>query len=173
MKKLLPALFFAILTVIGLSITSRGQTVSSPTKVTRNFYAKYITLKMSGLPTNDQVREISPFVSDKIKDLIAADRRKQVAFLKKHPDEKPPWIEGDLFSSLSEGADSYKVGSARKSGNTAEVDVHLSYGEGSQSEKWTDTAVLKLIGGRWVIDNILFKGKWQSRSAGSLIKALR
>jgi hypothetical protein len=171
MKKYFPALLLIFIT-FGQNVAF-GQISQSPTTVAKNFYAKYLELKIRGLPDSDQLKGISPFFSSEIIAIIKADLRKQERFIKKHPDEKPPWNEGDLFSSLFEGATSYKIGATRVTGNAAQVDVKLTNAEGTPQSTWNDTALLKLTGGRWAITNILFKGKWQFKSGGSLLKALK
>ena len=105
--------------------------------------------------------------------IIKRDMKKQEAFMKKHPDEKPPWAEGDLFSSLFEGPTSYEIGKMRTKGATREVDVYLHHVSEADKVKWTDTVALKKAGGKWVITNILFKGKWAFKSGNSLLNALK
>jgi Protein of unknown function (DUF3828) len=141
--------------------------------VTQNFYDKYLELKIRGLPDKDHAQDISRYFSAEVNALIARDLRKQEVFIKKHPDEKPPWAEGDLFSILFEGATAFKIGKMRVVGGTRQVDVHLRFQDGTNKSKWTDTAVLKRVGRKWVITNILYKGKWQFKSSSSLMNALR
>ena len=166
MKKYLPLLFFVLLMFVPAAVFSQTTTA-------KNFYAKYMELKIRGLPDTDQLKAISPYFANEVINKIKADLKTQDRFIKKHPDEKPPWNEGDLFSSLFEGATAYKVGATRVTGSTAQVDVRLTNSEGTPKTSWTDTALLKKIGGHWVITNILFKGKWQFKSGGSLLKALK
>ncbi|HEV8593068.1 MAG TPA: hypothetical protein VGQ55_13265, partial [Pyrinomonadaceae bacterium] len=128
---------------------------------------------MSGLPTPTQLKGISPYLSREIVDQINIDRKEQKAAMKAHPDEKPPWIEGDLFSSMFEGATSFRLGKARAVNPRNEVDVHLVYKYKSDATEWTDTAILEKIGGRWVITDILFKGNWEFKSGASLKNALK
>ncbi|MFM9904348.1 MAG: hypothetical protein ACKVQJ_07240 [Pyrinomonadaceae bacterium] len=170
MKKLISTFVaFGILFVLGTGIAAAQDAVD----VTDNFYATVGDLNIRGLPDKDQLREITPFLSSEVIAIIKRDQKKQNAFIKKHPDEKPPWAEGDLFSSLFEGRTSYGIGKMRAKGITREVDVYLQFNGETDKVKWTDTVVLKKFGGKWVITNILFKGKWQFKSGGSLLKVLR
>ncbi|CAN5497354.1 hypothetical protein BH10ACI3_BH10ACI3_08810 [soil metagenome] len=159
------ALFFAVETG-----TSSAQTAVD---VTDNFYATLGDLNIRGLPDKAQIEEITPFLAADVISLIKRDLKKQAAFIKKHPDQKPPWIEGDLFSSLFEGRTGYEIGKTRTKSGTREVDVMLSYKDGTNIEKWKDTVVLKKFGGRWFVTNILFKGSWQFKSGSSLLNVLK
>ena len=174
MKKMLPAMAGVIFVLLTGSSLTRGQMAGIyPTAVTENFYDKYLALDVRGLPDKDQAWELSRFFSSQIKTLIKINRRKQEEFIKKHPDEKPPWIEGDLFTSSYEGATSFRVGKMRIKGATREVDVLLHHVSESDKVKWTDTVILKRENKKWVIANIIFKGKWQFKTGSSLLNALK
>lgn len=161
--------FIGVLFVFGIGIAA----AQDATEVTDNFYATIADLNVRGLPDKEQLKELSPFLSSQIVTLIKRDQKKQAAFIKKHPDEKPPWAEGDLFSSLFEGRTSYQIGKTRTKGSTREVDVYLHFVADTDKVKWTDTAVLRREGSKWVISNILFKGNWQFKSGNSLLNALK
>jgi hypothetical protein len=150
-----------------------GQKVGTPAHTVDQFYNKYLQLNIGGLPDAEQSKAINPFLSKEIKDLIAADIEKQKQFIKDDPDEKPPWIEGDLFSSLFEGATEYKIGKTTQQGNTAKVDVALSRKDSSGESNWTDTVVLAKSGKMWVITDIIFNGQWQFKTGSSLLNVLR
>lgn len=174
MKKMLPAIAGVIFVLLAASGLTQAQMAGIyPTAVTENFYDKYLALDVRGLPDKDQAWELSRYFSSQIKTLIKTDRRKQEEFIKKHPDEKPPWIEGDLFTSLFEGATSFRVGKMRVKGATREVDVLLHHVSESDKVKWTDTVILKRENKKWVIANIIFKGKWQFKTGSSLLNALK
>lgn len=166
---------FSTFAVIGvLFVLGAGIVVAQDaTEVTDNFYATLRDLNVRGLPDKNQLRELSPFLSSQIVTLIKRDQKKQEAFIKKHSDEKPPLVEGDLFSSLFEGPTSYEIGKTRTMGSTREVDIYLHHVSESDKVKWTDTVVLKKFGGKWLVTNILFKGKWQFKSGSSLRNALK
>ena len=174
MKKMLLAIAGVIFVLLAASGLTHAQMAGIyPTAVTSNFYDKYLALDVRGLPDKDQAWELSRFFSSQIKTLIKINRRKQEEFIKKHPDEKPPWIEGDLFTSSYEGATSFRVGKMRIKGATREVDVLLHHVSESDKVKWTDTVILKRENKKWVIANIIFKGKWQFKTGSSLLNALK
>ena len=57
--------------------------------------------RQDGLPTGDAATAIAPHLSAGLKAAIDAARAEQAAFMQEHPDEKPPFIEGKLFTSLA------------------------------------------------------------------------
>lgn len=166
-------IFVIALTIASFSLavtTTSGQTAA---KTAEDFYAKLAELKVRGLPDDQQLVALSPYLAEPIVARIKLDRKKQADFVKKHPEEKPPWIEGDLFSSLFEGPTSYEVGKSRVVSGATHVDVKLAFTGDGQTSNWTDTAILKKTGGKWKITNILYKGKWQFKNGSSLLNALK
>jgi len=161
-----------VVVLLAASRSVDAQTAASPSSVADSFYKKYIAYQMHGLPTEKQVTTLAPLFTKDIVAMIAADRALQKKFAKEHPDEKPPWVEGDLFSSLFEGATSYALGKSRVQKTRAEVDVHLVYKNKSDATEWVDTVVLTKAGGKWVISDILFKGNWAFMNGASLRASL-
>lgn len=166
MKKLLsPVLVLSIL-VVGQSVYA--QSTSSPTLTAQQFYRTYLKLKIDGLPNDNQLKILSPLITSDLKDLFLAARNTQAEYIREHPDEKPPWADGDLFSSLFEGAQSFRIGRASLRGDTAEVPVQLKYRQGGATTSWSDVLVLERVGGRWLVSDILMKGEWAFKSGNSL-----
>jgi hypothetical protein len=100
---------------------------------------------------------------------LQAAMAEQAAFMKKNPDEKPPFVEGDLFTSVFEGAQTHAEGSARISEDTAEVQVQFTYSESGNTTTWKDTLILKKSAkGRWLVDDVRYGGN----SRGLLSEAL-
>jgi hypothetical protein len=145
----------------------------SPSAVTRGFYQSYLKLGMSGLPDKAQSRQISPYLGADLRKAIAEAQKTQDLAIKHAPDEKPPWSEGDLFSSLFEGAQQFEVRSEMIKGPRAEVQVQLRNTEGTPPTRWTDVAVLQKEGDTWVITDIQFKGSWAFKSGASLSSVLK
>jgi len=80
-------------------------------------------------------------------------------WIEEHKDEKTlklPVSEGPIFVSNYEGADTFSVGRAKVEGTRAEVPVSLSYTEGADTARWVDVAMLRLVDGVWLLDDIGF-----------------
>jgi hypothetical protein len=146
---------------------------SSPNEVASRFYRAYLKLKIDGLPNDAQYKVIAPLLSSDLRRLIRIARNKQAKFIAEHPDEKPPWIEGAIFSSLFEGAHSFRLGPATIRGGRAWVPVHLEYREGKDSARWTDILALVQTRDGWRIRDILLKGDWQFKMGSSLRQILQ
>jgi hypothetical protein len=146
----------------------------TPKAAAKAFYDILIKHKVSGLPTKDAWKELQPRLSPKLISLLEAARAEQAAFMKKNPDEKPPWIEGDLFSSLFEGPQTHREGDASVNSDLAEVPVSFTYTEGGSTSKWTDT-LLFIRGplGNWLVDDIRYGGGWDFAPKGTLSEGLK
>ena len=151
-------------------MSTSAQTSARATAI--EFYKSYLELNVRGLPDATTHAKLLMFFDPGVMRLIEAARAQQADFIKKHPDEKPPWIEGDLFSSLFEGAQSFVVGATRVKGARTEVDVGLSYKEGTSVTNWTDTLILTRGPYGWRVSDIILKGKWQFKSGSSLRRVL-
>jgi hypothetical protein len=171
-----------LLAAVGLFLvpaatTARAEGPSNtdtPKAAAKAFYDILIKHKVSGLPTKDAWKELQPRLSSQLVTLLEAARAEQAAYMKKHPDEKPPWIEGDLFSSLFEGAHTHAEGEARISDKTAEVPVTFTYTEGGSTTKWTDTLILtRGPAGNWLVDDVRYGGGWDFAPKGTLSDGLK
>lgn len=84
-------------------------------------------------------------------------------------DEKPPFVDGDHFTSLFEGAKAFEVGGAVAEANGSwNVRVRFSH----DTEKWEDTVVVIQEDGRYVIDDVLFSGAGEFNPSGRLSERL-
>jgi hypothetical protein len=177
-----PLRMLTLLAAVSLSFsatmtTSRAETpatTDTPKAAAKTFYGILIKHQVSGLPNKDVWKELQPRLSSKLISLLEAARAEQAAFMKKHPDEKPPWIEGDLFSSLFEGAQTHAEGEASVTGNKAEVPVTFTYTEGGSTTKWTDRLILtKGPADNWLVDDVRFGGGWDFAPKGLLSDGLK
>jgi hypothetical protein len=146
---------------------------SNPTQVASQFYRAYLKLKISGLPNDEQYKTLEPLLSSDLLKLLRAAKEKQEKFIKEHPDEKPPWIEGDLFTSSFEGAHNFRLGGATVRGDRARIPVHLEYRDSKNRVHWTDTIVLIRSGDEWRVWDILLNGQWEFKMGSSLRQILQ
>lgn len=144
----------------------------NPETVARVFYSELRRLGVSGLPREEDWAVLKPFCSKTLAAALDLAVKEQVEFMRNNPDEKPPWIEGDLFSSLFEGPKQFVVGAAVIKGETAEVPVECSHTEGGETVKWSDTLLLAREGGKWLVDDVSYGGTWDFANSGTLKEAL-
>ena len=101
------------------------------------------------------------------------------------PTEKPPFTDGDLFSSLFEGPTAFTVGkavsaAAAPGGRLGDLQVPVDLvhtidpaAGGGEPATWTDTVLLREENGRFVVADIAFGGGWDFANKGTMIAALR
>lgn len=141
------------------------------------FYTAVAKMRPSGAPTAEQRTELAPLLSAELIDLLERADAARTAARAAAPMEKPPFTDGDLFSSLFEGPTAFTVGEPQ-TGAAGEwrVPVTLTYSTGAKDEKpteWTDTVVLREESGRFVVTDIAFGGSWDFANKGTMLEALR
>lgn len=129
--------------------------------------------KQRGLPQGEDWQALRSWMSPELVGLIEAAQQEQAEFTKARPDEKPPWVEGDLFSSLFEGVQSFTLGPVRVQSNQAEVPVACVHEEGGHRAEWTDVLILVQTAQGWRLDDVNYGGSWAFANTGSLKAALR
>lgn len=141
------------------------------------FYTAVAKLRPSGAPTAEQRTELAPLLSAELIGLLERADAARTAARAAAPMEKPPFTDGDLFSSLFEGPTAFTVGEPQ-TGAAGEwrVPVTLTHSTGAKDEKptqWTDTVVLREESGRFVVTDIAFGGSWDFANKGTMLEALR
>jgi hypothetical protein len=141
----------------------------------------------SCLPEESELKKLSPLLSKRLTGLIRAALAYREQFVKDHPDEKskdgfppvvykPPFIDGDCFSSNVELATSFKLGKTGKIPVGYRVELRLTYIDTTRpNEKpfeWTDAVIVIRESNRFVVDDMEFLGPWPYGNHGSLSKLL-
>jgi hypothetical protein len=146
---------------------------STPRSVAARFYRACVKLQIRGLPNKKQRKVLWPLLSPDLKQMFDAAEREQSKYSRAHPEDKPPWAEGNLFSSLYEGAQTFSLGVAKLNGDRAEITAHLSFKDRGGTERWTDTLILSRTRGRWLVWDIAFNGDWPLKTGNSLREVLK
>ena len=139
-----------------------------PRDVVERFYSACIASGSAGAPTPEDLARLSPYLSDTLKVLLAAARRRYQAESARSSAEKPAFADGDLFSSLFEGPSTAAVEGEDSSGGTRRVTVRLGYSGATPAVTWTDTVIVTREHGRFVIDDIRYGAAWDFASRGTL-----
>jgi len=128
------------------------------------FYRSYAKLRaaggMTGIPDAAQLTKLAPLLTPELRKLFVAAKKEQERCAKKFPDDKPPWIEGDIFSSNFEGFTKFRVDASRDQGGGRVVTVRFEYAEGKSRVKWADMLVLRNESGRWLVEDVLYRAKF-------------
>lgn len=139
----------------------------------RTFYRTYSEMKTSGLPDSKAMVKLSPYFSAPLQKAIRTAQVKQARCEKLNPGDKPPWVEGDMFSSSFEGFTRFQVAEVVPGkGSHTVYRVNFEYIEkGQKPMSWTDEVAMVQEGGRWVIDNVFYR--MNSAFGNGFGKALR
>lgn len=144
---------------------------SDPDKTTESFYKALIKLQIRGLPNEKEMKTIGGFFSEELKLRIGHARAEYDVFVRKNDPQqvKPPWTkEGNLFGSLWEGMDGFKLGVPIGDDEKRSYPVYLNYGKGNESVKWLDVLILERTQHGWKVHNIFLNGPWDFKAHGSL-----
>ena len=119
---------------------------------------------------------VSPRLNKQLADAAAAQRRLTI----KMKNVVPPMLEGDIFSSLFEGATAWKVGACQGDGKTARCPVALTYapppgagGKAAKPANWSDTLLLTNTPQGWKVDDVLYDAGFAFGNTGRLTSMLQ
>jgi hypothetical protein len=157
---------------------------AAPERVVADLYGALATLRPSGAPTEAQRAALAPLLSSELVGLLSRADTARATARAAAPTEKPPFTDGDLFSSLFEGPTAHQVGApvsgaAVPGGRLGDLTVPVTLthvadpAAGSKPTTWTDTVLLREENGRFVVADIAFGGDWDFANKGSLVAALR
>ena len=138
-----------------------------------DFHQMHARFAGRGLPDLAAMNAYNAFLCPALSASLAEARAKQAAFIVAHPGDKPPLAEGDLFTSLFEGADSAKALDVVADGEGARVTVALARGVGPGATRWRDELVLQRDGGIWCVADVAYGGSWPFANKGRLGDMLR
>src|SRR5574341_464019 len=116
----------------------RSAPAATPASVVTDFYAASVASTQSGVPSPEQVARLAPYLSDSLEALLVAVRRLSEAARVQAPDEKPPFADGNLFSSLFEGPTAVRVVGDSSRGSMHAVSVSMIYAGADPPVIWTD-----------------------------------
>ncbi|QQT27271.1 hypothetical protein [Sphingobacterium spiritivorum] len=86
-----------------------------------------------------------------------------------HPSDKPLMIEGDIFTSLYEGQDTFQIDTIKIKGDSAFVAVQFA--NSGYKESWKDEVVL-IKKESWKIDNVYFGTDKTLKSTKDVLREL-
>ncbi|WP_034298374.1 DUF3828 domain-containing protein [Herbaspirillum sp. RV1423] len=136
----------------------------SQEQVISGFYQQHLKTHSPGIPGADELKQLQPFVSQALFKLLSQASETEAKYHAAATEPVPPLIDGDLFTSLFEGATSFKLDSCESEDNRASCHVRFTHagGNGGDDEKWKDKLLLVKENNQWRIDDIEFLGSGQS-----------
>jgi hypothetical protein len=158
----------------------------TPEYAANQFYSTVMAINEKGcLPDKNELRRLAPFMSKRLTTLLRDALTYREQFIKDHPPkrtkegylihDKPPFIDGDCFSSNVEGVTKFTIGKSKESNGRYRIDLSLVYIDKMSSEKpfaWTDAVIVIKADGRFVVDDMEFLGDWSYGNHGLLSKSI-
>ena len=146
-----------------------------PAIVADAFYRSYLAIRAPGVPNADQRARLRPFLSTALDaDLEAAEKAEHL-YRTKTKGALPPLVEGDLFSSLFEGATEVVVKECAVQPPFVRCPLQLAYADPKtrQRVQWQDELVLARQGGHWRVHDMTYQGEFGLGRIGTLRGFLR
>ncbi len=148
-----------------------------PSPVVVAFYSWRVASRTTGAPTAAELQQFAPLLSDTLTALLRAASALRDREAARAPNEKPPFAEGDLYSSLFEGPTKFALVRdtvAARQHKTIVAFTHITNGD---SYSWTDTVLIgKKQNGKKkpfdVIEDVMYGGAGEFGNHGSLRKNL-
>ena len=176
MKRRLLFLLLPVLLLQGLAVRA----ADDPAAAVNTFYAVYKDQHaQGGIPDATGRLRYTPVLSPRLNKQLAEAAAAQARLTAKVRNA-PPMLEGDIFSSLFEGATSWKVGACHADAASARCTVALSYAppptqnaKAPQPANWTDTVVLAHTPQGWKVDDVIYDAGFAFGNTGRLSEMLQ
>ena len=172
-----PLLFAAVLLLLSVS----AQAADDPAQAANAFYTVYKDQHgQGGIPDATGRLRYAPVLSPRLNKQLGDAAAAQARLTAKVRNAVPPMLEGDIFSSLFEGATSWKVGSCQADAKTARCTVALSYvppptqaAKAPKPANWTDTLLLTHTPQGWKVDDVIYDAGFPFGNTGRLSDMLQ
>jgi len=151
-----------------------------PVAALNEFYDVYTRQHAQGIGIPDATVRLrfQPVLSPRLNKQLAEAASAQARLTAKVKNAVPPVLEGDIFSSLFEGASAWKVGACQANAKTARCSVALGYappaaaGAKAKPAHWTDTVLLVNTPQGWKVDDVVYDAGFAFGNTGRLSEIL-
>ena len=162
----------AALSIAPAALPPEGEAMRAATTLVTDFYEMRQRLGRTGLPDEGEMKAYRAFLCAPLASAMDAARVRQRAYMQANPEEKPPLVEGDLFSSLFEGVDVVTPAGTEVNADGARVAVAMRFGEGDSAVRWKDVVLLSRDQDTWCIADVEYRGDWPFANKGKLSQTL-
>jgi len=130
-----------------------------------------------GIPDATVRLRFQPVLSPRLNKQLSDAASAQARLTAKVKNAVPPMLEGDIFSSLFEGASAWKVSGCQTAAKTASCGVALSYvppatGSKAKPANWNDTVLLVNTPQGWKVDDVVYDAGFAFGNTGRLSEML-
>jgi hypothetical protein len=162
-----PVFFFVVAPALG---------AADPAAAVTEFYAVYKDQHaQGGIPDATGRLRYTPVLSPRLNKQLADAAAAQARLTAKVRNAVPPMLEGDIFSSLFEGATTWKVGACQGDAKTARCPVALTYApppapnaKAPKPANWNDTLLLANTPQGWKVDDVIYDAGFAFGNTGRL-----
>lgn len=146
---------------------------SSPREAADGLYRTIVERNAAGIPSGKDIPAYRRWLSQRLLRGFFEGAIERDKFIAQDTDMKPPYVDGDMFTSLFEGPTGFKVlRQIPESPDRVRFDIQLEYKDRTGSSNWVDHAIAIRENERWVIDDIEYGGDWDFATHGRLSEQL-
>lgn len=161
----------AIAAALWAAACNRGP--ATPTEAAMQFYTMLDALGVHRVPDATSLAALRPYITMQLANALAAADSARSADIKRAPDEKPAFADGDVFGSLFEGRTAFRIASTTVRAETTFVVMALTNDREKPAVTWRDTLVVVPESGRAVVADIRYGATWDFAYRGTLSGVLR
>ena len=163
-----------------LLLASPALAAGDPAAAVNAFYDVYSGQRAQGggIPDATVRLRLQPVLSPRLNKQLSDAATAQARLTAKVRNAVPPVLEGDIFSSLFEGASAWKVGACQTTAKTASCGVALSYAPPPAADSkakpasWNDTVLLVNTPQGWKVDDVVYDAGFAFGNTGRLSEML-
>lgn len=144
------------------------------------FYSVYGALPRGGsLPDATGRTRYAAVLSPRLNRMLNEAQAAQVRFDAKVKGAAPPLVEGDIFTSMFEGATGWQVGDCTGDAKAARCPVTLTHtppahaAAGQKPAQWHDILVLTRTDAGWKVDDVVYDAGYAFGNTGTLSGMLK
>ena len=139
-------------------------------EVAAAFWNWHAATQPSGALTREELAPVRSIVTTELACLLELAEQFKLHFSKLAPGEKPPFAEGDLFtSSAFERPTAFTIESVQINAATASAVTRF---DSEDKVNWHDRLQLRLQDGEWRVANVERSGPFEFGNRGSLVQEL-
>ncbi|MDQ8160121.1 MAG: hypothetical protein P3C09_08385 [Gemmatimonadota bacterium] len=175
-----PRVVAGVLTaVLSAAAACRPSAPSSPSETAAQFYTLLDGLGVRGVPDSLALDAVRPYLDTALVQLLIEARQARDSVARLVPREKPPFIDGDLFSSLFEGNTSFGIRRVVQRGDTTFAVMAFTNAMQPPTVRWTDTLVIVPRANpapkspQFVIADLRYGAAWDFGNRGTLLGGMR
>lgn len=141
-----------------------------PDQIAAAFWKWHALREPSGALTTEELAEVRSLVTTDFMCLLEVATQFREHFAAVAPDEKPPFAEGDLFtSSAFERPNRFEIARIQTQATTATAFTKF---DSPDNISWRDSLSLRLEKGEWRVADVVRGGQFEFGNAGSLVRQL-